>query len=190
VWLIWSLQLLAGVFGNSEIACVQRVMLLLRCWKVLVPLKMEVDYESACSAPEKLIVQPEVIEWHHRSLDATPDGEQGGRQVAVRWVNFSETFVPPGTIQTMLTIAANKHWPMNQLTSPMLSCMAISKNMCSASSRLGLWTNPCVTQCALCPSPYMVQSLCAVRCLNWLTVHPVGLLEDPLYQSDYKTQVI
>jgi hypothetical protein len=83
-----------------------------------------------------------------------------------------------------------KHWPMNQLTSPMLSCMAISKNMCSASSRLGLWTNPCLTQCALCPSPYMVQSLCAVRCLNWLTVHPVGLLEDPLYQSDYKTQVI
>jgi hypothetical protein len=40
---------------------------------------MEVDYESACSAPEKLIVQPEVIEWHHRSLDATPDGDQGGR---------------------------------------------------------------------------------------------------------------
>jgi hypothetical protein len=33
-------------------------------------------------------------------------------------VDFSETFAPvikPGTIRTVLTITANKHWPVNQL---------------------------------------------------------------------------
>jgi hypothetical protein len=40
----------------------------------MVPLKMEVHCKSACLALEKLMLRPEAMEWHHRSLDAVPDG--------------------------------------------------------------------------------------------------------------------
>jgi hypothetical protein len=35
---------------------------LLRCWKVLVPLKLVADFKNACSEPAKIAWSPELIE--------------------------------------------------------------------------------------------------------------------------------
>jgi hypothetical protein len=40
---------------------------LLRCWKVLVPLRMTAGFENACSVLEKIVWSPEPI-------DDVPDG--------------------------------------------------------------------------------------------------------------------
>lgn len=56
---------------------------LLRCWKVLVPLKMVVDLESACPALERLARRPEAIvqrPWQNVAPDqAIPVGGDHGR---------------------------------------------------------------------------------------------------------------
>jgi hypothetical protein len=41
----------------------QKVVPMLRCWKVLVPIMMEVGYESVISSLEKMMMELEMIEF-------------------------------------------------------------------------------------------------------------------------------
>jgi hypothetical protein len=64
----------------------QRVMPLIRCWRVLVPLKMATDFENVCSKLERLMLVPEPISQHPyqgATHDGVPDAVQGWRSVSV-----------------------------------------------------------------------------------------------------------
>jgi hypothetical protein len=65
--LCWSIWKLRNGQCFQELPCTgmrslwQRMVPLLRCWKVLVPLRMAIDFENACSALEKMAWSPEPI---------------------------------------------------------------------------------------------------------------------------------
>jgi hypothetical protein len=59
----------------------QRMVPLLRCWKVLVPLKMVADFKNACSALEKIAWSPELIE----GVSVVASDEDVPRDVAVQF---------------------------------------------------------------------------------------------------------
>jgi hypothetical protein len=63
--------------------------------------------------------------------------------------------IKPGTMRTVLTIAANKQWPVNQLDISNTFLHVIFKNRCSITNPSGSWMNPSPTPCVLCLSPCM-----------------------------------
>jgi hypothetical protein len=64
----WSLWKLRNAMIFQEVVWVgmkslwQRVVPMLRCWRVLVPLVMEHGYDSATSPLEKVLMMPKMIE--------------------------------------------------------------------------------------------------------------------------------
>jgi hypothetical protein len=68
----------------------QRMMPLIRCWKILVPLKMSEDFESVCSKMERRVMMREPLcqsQWQ----DVASDGDSNSSQIA-----DSFQFQPPG----------------------------------------------------------------------------------------------
>jgi hypothetical protein len=41
----------------------QKVVPMVRCWKILVLLRLDEGFEAACSLPEKIVWCPEAIKW-------------------------------------------------------------------------------------------------------------------------------
>jgi hypothetical protein len=69
-WSIWKLrngQCFQELPWTSMRSLWQRMVSLLRCWKVLVPLRMVADFKNTCSAQEK-------IAWSPEPIDDVPDG--------------------------------------------------------------------------------------------------------------------
>jgi hypothetical protein len=63
-WSIWKLRntmIFQGVAWLGMKQLWQRVVPMVRCWRVLVPLVMEPGYESIISQLEKVLTMPEVI---------------------------------------------------------------------------------------------------------------------------------
>jgi hypothetical protein len=64
-WRLWKLRnsmIFQGVAWTGMKVLWQRVVPMLRCWKVLIPLKLDVGYESVISSLEKVLRAPEVLE--------------------------------------------------------------------------------------------------------------------------------
>jgi hypothetical protein len=65
----------------------QKVVPMVRCWKVLVLLRLEGDYEASCSALERMAWCPKGNEFQDRHQayeehDAGPGGSPGNRSLA------------------------------------------------------------------------------------------------------------
>jgi hypothetical protein len=51
---------------------------MLRCWKILVPLKLNTDFEDALTGLEAIVVQPErIIVWQVKQQGVKHDEETG-----------------------------------------------------------------------------------------------------------------
>jgi hypothetical protein len=60
----------------------QRVLSLLRCWKILIPLRMAVGFDDAITLLEKMVWKPEKLRWVQPGV---PDAgcDLGGAQQVV-----------------------------------------------------------------------------------------------------------
>jgi hypothetical protein len=70
-WSLWKLRnsiIFQDVAWTGMKALWGRVVPMLRCWKILVPLKLEAGYESVMSSLEKVLRAPVVIETGRRVL--------------------------------------------------------------------------------------------------------------------------
>jgi hypothetical protein len=61
----------------------QRVLPMLRCWKILIPLKMAAGFDGALASMEKMVWAQEQIMWMPMGASGAGHDSDGGRQSAL-----------------------------------------------------------------------------------------------------------